>query len=348
MRRRTAGGLAGARRRLPRLAAAACLGLCAAWAAVAGPDLARAGAADAGTVDAGIADAGAADAGVAYAGAAYAGAAAVPVAAAAPLATGPVRHGTPPRIVTLAPNATELVYAAGAGADIVGTVLRSDYPPEARAIPRIGDGIQFSEETILTLRPTLVVGWLPSDGTRSLERRLAPLGVPLVYANPKSLDDIPALIRDLGDRLGTRATADAAARGLERRIRALRPAPPPPQTVFIEISADPLYTLGRDPLTNDLLARCGGVNPYATHAIAAPQVSVESVLHLNPQVLIVSPYGRETLAARRAWWAQHGLPAALADRIYAVDPDQLHRPGPRLVDAAEAICADLRDSRTRP
>ncbi len=131
---------------------------------------------------------------------------------------------------------------------------------------------------------------------------------------------------------------------VRHRIHALRPAPPPPQTVFIEISADPLYTLGRDPLTNDLLARCGGTNPYATHAIPAPQVSVESVLHLNPQVLIVSPYGRETLAARRAWWAQHGLAAALAGRIYAVDPDLRHRPGPRLVDAAEAICADLRNA----
>ncbi len=252
--------------------------------------------------------------------------------------------GAPPRIVTLAPNATELVYAAGAGGAIVGTVLRSDFPPAARAIPRVGDGIQFSEESILALHPTLVVAWQPSEGTRSLARHLAPLGVPLVYADPKSLDDIPALIRDLGERAGTRAAADTAARRLERRIRALRPAAPPPQTVFIEISADPLYTLGRDPLTNDLLARCGGINPYADGAIAAPQVSVESVLRLNPRVLIVSPYGRDTLAARRAWWSRHGLAAARTGRIYGIDPDLLHRPGPRLVDAAEAICADLRDS----
>lgn len=268
------------------------------------------------------------------------------LAAAACLCAGPARGaGTPPRIVTLAPNATELVYAAGAGGAIVGTVLRSDYPPAARAIPRVGDGIQLSEESILALHPTLVVGWQPSDGTRSLAQHLAPLGVPLIYADPKSLDDIPALVRDLGERLGTRAAANAAARDLERRIRALRPAAPPPQTVFIEISADPLYTLGRDPLTNDLLARCGGVNPYAEGAIAAPQVSVESVLRLNPRVLILSPYGRDTLAVRRAWWSRHGLAAARSGRIYAIDPDLLHRPGPRLVDAAEAICADLRDSR---
>src|SRR5690606_12917132 len=125
------------------------------------------------------------------------------------------------------------------------------------------------------------------------------------------------------------------------------PAPPPPQSVFIEISADPLYTLGRDPLTNDLLGRCGGVNPYAGSLLAAPQVSVESVLRLNPQVMILSPYGSETLAARRDWWARHGPEAARARRLYAIDPDWLHLPGPRLVDAAEAISADLREARPR-
>jgi len=266
---------------------------------------------------------------------------------AAPAAATPPTLHPQARIVTLAPNATELVYAAGAGADIVGTVLSSDYPPAARAIPRIGDGIQLSEETILSLRPTLVVAWLPTAGTRSLADRLAPLGVPLIYTRPTALDDIPALIRDLGTRLGTEATAGPAARALERRIQALQPASPP-QTVFIEIGADPLYTLGKDPLSNDLLARCGGINLYADSAIAAPQVSVESVLHLNPQVLIMSPSGHDTRAARTTWWAQHGLAAAQAGRVYAIAPDLLHRPGPRLIDAAEQLCADLRSSHTRP
>lgn len=265
--------------------------------------------------------------------------------AAGPADSAVSRPASLPRVVTLAPSVTELVYAAGAGADIVGTVLRSDYPPAAGNIPRIGDGIQISDESILALHPTLVVGWYPTDASRALADRLQPLGIPVMYADPKSLDDIPALIRQLGNRLGTQPTAEAAAAALQRRIRALRPAPPPQQKVFIEISTDPLFTLGRDPLINDLLARCGGVNPYADSRAAAPQVSVESVLHLDPQALIVSPYGRETLAARTQWWARHGLTAARHGRVYAIDPDWLHRPGPRLVDAAEAICRDLRESR---
>ncbi|WP_323018219.1 cobalamin-binding protein [Castellaniella sp.] len=249
------------------------------------------------------------------------------------------------RIITLAPSATELVYAAGAGADIVGTVLHSDYPPAARDIPRIGDGVQASEEAILALRPTLVVAWYPTDASRALASRLQALGTPLIYADPKTLDDIPALVRELGQRLGTQVRADATASALQQRIDRLPLASQPTQTVFIEISTDPLFTLGRDPLINDLLSRCGGRNLYADSRVAAPQVSVESVLHLNPHVLIMSPYGRETLTARTRWWAEHGLAAARQGRIYAIDPDWLHRPGPRLIDAAEAICRDLAQAR---
>ncbi|MFT0532666.1 cobalamin-binding protein [Castellaniella hirudinis] len=289
----------------------------------------------------------------------------------APAGAGPAARAAtapltaPHRVITLAPSVTELVYAAGAGASIVGTVLHSDYPPAARDIPRVGDGVQPSDEAVLALRPTLVAAWYPTEATQALAHRLQPLGIPLVYANPQSLDDIPRLVRQLGRQLDTAAQADSQARDLQRRIDALgqtrpdamgqtgadasRASPPraaatadaPPVSVFIEISADPLYTLGNTPLINDILTRCGGVNPYADSPIAAPQVSVETVLHLNPQVLIVSPYGHETLAARTRWWADHGLSAARAGRVYAVNPDWLHRPGPRLVDAAEVICEDL-------
>ncbi len=254
--------------------------------------------------------------------------------------------GAPHRIITLAPSATELVYAAGAGGDIVGTVLSSDYPPAARRIPRIGDGIQFDQETILALRPSLVIGWQSSGASQALASVLRHLGVPLVYANPRSLDEIPAQIRDLGRRLGTGPIADHAAKALQARIDALPVPAGLPLSVFIEVGADPLYTLGRDPLVNGLLSRCGGANAYADQPAAAPQVNAESVLRIDPDVVIVSPYGRETLAARRAYWAGLGLPAAVRGHLYAIDPDWLHRPGPRLVDAAEALCADLERART--
>ncbi|CAM5213564.1 Vitamin B12-binding protein [Castellaniella defragrans] len=171
---------------------------------------------------------------------------------------GPAARGQAPdrpRVITLSPSATELIYAAGAGADLVGTDRYSTYPPAARSLPRVGDAMQVNDEAILALRPTLVVGWQPSGDTAALATLLAGLHIPLVYANPRNLDDIPKLIRDLGKRLGTSGAANAAAHRLEQRIAALQAPAGPPRTVFIEVSADPLYTLGGDPLINDLLAR---------------------------------------------------------------------------------------------
>lgn len=249
--------------------------------------------------------------------------------------------GHTPRIITLAPNATELVFAAGAGKDIVATVQHSDYPAAAQGIPRVGNGIQYSAESILMLHPTLVIAWFPTEASRALADTLGRLDIPLVYANPQTLEDIPALIRQLGRQLGTQAQATQAAQALEARIARLRPVAPPAPTVFIEISADPLFTLGADPLTNNLLSHCGARNPYASRSIAAPQVSLESVLHLNPDALILSPVDQVSAQARAQWWARHGLEAALKGHVYTVNPDWLHRPGPRLIDAAEAICRDL-------
>lgn len=249
------------------------------------------------------------------------------------------------RIITLAPSATELVYAAGAGGEIVGTVLSSDYPAPARDIPRIGDGIQLDPETILALRPTLVVGWQASGISHALAEVLGRLGIPLIYAAPESLDDIPLLVRTLGRRLGTSSVAEPTADVLQARIKALPTPSGPPLTVFIEVSVDPLYTVGQDPLIDDLLTRCGGMNPYAGRLVAAPQPAVESVLRIDPDVVIVSPYGGQTLENRRVYWQGLGLRAAARGHLYAIDPDWLHRPGPRLVDAAEALCADLGQAR---
>ncbi|MFA5663129.1 cobalamin-binding protein [Castellaniella sp.] len=244
-----------------------------------------------------------------------------------------------PRVITLAPSVTELVFAAGAGDRIVGTVLSSDYPPQAAHLPRIGDGLLFNEEAVLALQPTLVLGWQDTPAARALGRRLAALNVPLEYVEPRNLDDIPRLIRQLGQQLGTEAQADRSAATLEARIDALGTRHAAPVTVFIEVGHAPLYTLGNDPLVNDLIRRCGGRNPYADRAIAAPQTSVESVLQQNPDMVIVSSDTPEGLARRQAWWAGYGLPAALAGRVHAIAADWLYRPGPRLVDAAEALCA---------
>lgn len=244
------------------------------------------------------------------------------------------------RIVSLAPHITELVFAAGGGNKLVATVSSSDYPPSARSLPRVGDGLSVNTESLLALQPDLVIAWHATGAALALAPTLQRLSISLIYAQPHVLTDIPLTIRHLGDLVGTPATAQAAAQVLDQRIAALldRYSKLTPVSVFIEIGNAPLYTIGKDSLLNDVLHTCGGVNIYADAVVAAPLVSTEDVLVRQPDVIITGGTDSLRLAARQAAWAKLNLQAAKHQHVYAIDSDALFRPGPRLIDAAEALC----------
>lgn len=247
------------------------------------------------------------------------------------------------RAITLAPHITELVFAAGAGDKIVGTVSSSDFPAGANAIPRVGDGMNANVEKTLALHPDVAIAWLPSGAAQTLAPVLSRLNIPLLYSRPRALDDIPAQIRRFGHLFATEDTALPVAKALEARIAALRAshAGSKPVSVFIEVGTSPLYTIGKDPLLNDALRLCGGVNIYADTEMAAPQINAESVLIRRPKVIIAPTADGARLNEARNRWAALHLPAALDSHVYGIDPDAFFRPGPRLVDAVEALCAYL-------
>ncbi|SHH22785.1 ABC transporter substrate-binding protein [Pollutimonas bauzanensis] len=251
------------------------------------------------------------------------------------------------RAITLAPHITELIFAAGAGDKIVATVTSSDYPPAALAIPRTGDGVNISVEKTLALRPDLVVAWHPAAAAATLAPALARLDIPLRYSAPDSLRDIPAEIIRFGKIFDTEAIAGPAAQALAQRLQTLsrRYAWRKPVSVFIEVGSSPLYTIGDEPVFNDALRICGGVNIYAGATAAAPQVSTEAILVAQPQVVITPAADAARLEAARSRWSQLRLPAALRGHIYGIDPDKLFRPGPRLIDAAEELCGYLEQAR---
>ncbi len=256
-------------------------------------------------------------------------------------------HKPATRVITLAPHLTELVFAAGAGNKIVATVISSDYPAAARDIPRIGNGLNISVEQVIALKPDLVLAWQPSGPAQTLAPTLATLHIPLVYIAPKRLADIPKAILKLGRLLGTGPLAQHEAGRLQRRIAALTKqyASLRPVSVFIEVGTAPLYTIGRDPLINDALRVCAGKNVYAHAVLAAPQISAENVLAAKPDVIITSATQTGGLGERQAYWSRLQLPAALLHHIYAINPDELFRPGPRLIDASEELCRDLSHAR---
>lgn len=253
-----------------------------------------------------------------------------------PLAT----HKSANRVITLAPHVTEMVFAAGAGDKVVATVSSSNYPPEAVKIPRVGDGLSINAEQLLTLEPDLIVGWQNTLAIQKLMPMLTKLGISVMYSEPRTLDDIPASIEQLGKAMGTPGTADAQASDLREQLATLRStyAGRAPVSVFIEIGTGPLYTLGDDTLTNDAIAACGGVNVFGDSALVAPAVTIESVLARNPDVVIIANRSEDRVAQRADYWQRLHLSAARQHHVYGIDPDMLVRPGPRLFQATKELC----------
>ncbi|MFO7746773.1 MAG: ABC transporter substrate-binding protein [Orrella sp.] len=230
-----------------------------------------------------------------------------------------------PRIVSLTPHATEMLFAAGAGNFIVATVTSSDYPAQAQSIPKLGDGLNTSVEQVLDWQPDWVVGW-PS----TLMTQLKSLGVKTMVLEAQSLDEIPVLIHAIGDRLGTVDQADVQSAQLFDHIKKLsrKVTPRLPVDVAVLASPDGQYVLGKHPLINQTLDLCGGQNVFADTLATAPAVSLESLLAANPKIV----------------FSGHSPPAWLADQfeVMVIDPDWLYRPGPRFINAAEQICTKLK------
>lgn len=246
------------------------------------------------------------------------------------------------RAVTLAPHATELVYAAGAGGYLIATIRGSDYPPAARQLPVIGDGTQPDPERVAAVRPDLIIAWQPSAAA-PLVRVMDKLGVPVYYSDPQTLAAIPDAIERLGVLFGTESTAAPAAQALRARLDALaaRYASRKPVRVFVQAGLDPIYTLNHASIVSDALRLCGGVNVFAQAPVVAPQVGLENVLAARPDAVLAGVSTPADTARNLAAWRGMGLPAAQAGHVFGIDADALYRPGPRLVDAAEQLCADL-------
>lgn len=246
------------------------------------------------------------------------------------------------RAVTLAPHATELVYAAGAGDYLAATIRGSDYPPAVRRVPVIGDGTQPDAERVAAARPDLLIAWQPS-AVQPLTRVMDKLGVPVFYSDPLTLAAIPDAVERMGVLFGTEAVARPAAAQLRQRLAALtaRYAGRRPVRVFVQAGMDPIYTLNDSSIVGDALRVCGGVNVFGQAPVVAPQVGLESVLAARPEAVLAGVSRPEDTARNLAAWQALGLPAARLGHVFGVDADALYRPGPRLIDAAEALCADL-------
>jgi iron complex transport system substrate-binding protein len=250
------------------------------------------------------------------------------------------------RIVSLAPSLTEITYAAGAGAALVGTVEYSDYPAAARRLPRVGDGWRVDVEQVLALRPDLILAWTSGTPQATIEQ-LESVGLRVVPVSTFRLADVPAALRLVGRLAGTQSVAEVAAVRFEAEVLRLRErhAGARVLTVFIQIDDQPLYTVGGRHVLSEVAELCNGRNVFADLSQVAPQVDVEAVLARNPQVILSTD---DTVADPAAGWRRWPqLAAVQAGAIYALPSDLVARATPRLVEGVAATCAALDDARRR-
>ncbi len=252
------------------------------------------------------------------------------------------------RIVSLAPHATENLFAAGAGRQLVGAVDYSDYPEAAKRIRNVGSYERPDLETIVALKPDLVVVW-QSGNAGGVVKRLHALGLPVYQTQPDRLEDIPANIEKLGRLAGSEAVSARVAADFRQRLAALRKqyATRPAVPVFYQAWHQPLLTVGGDQIISDAIRLCGGANVFAGLAAKAPTVSVEAVLAANPEAIVASGMGRETPVGLDDWRQWKRLRAVARDNLFFVSADLMQRPTPRLLEGAEQLCRHLETARAR-
>ncbi|MEE8389012.1 MAG: cobalamin-binding protein [Acidiferrobacterales bacterium] len=244
------------------------------------------------------------------------------------------------RIISLSPHITELLFAAGAGDRLVGVVEYSDYPAAARTIKRIGSAFRVDMEGLVSLQPDLVVAWTSgnSDSDIAMIKRF---GIPIFYSDPKHLEDIPTQITNLAQLSATEEIAVRATRTFTRKHKELlnRHSGQTAISVFYQLWHQPIMTVNKNHLINDVIELCGGVNVFASLSSLTPVVGVEDVITANPDYIIASSVGRSELTSMWGKWS--GFAAAGKKGFIIVPADLLHRQGPRIIQAAEIMCRGL-------
>jgi iron complex transport system substrate-binding protein len=250
------------------------------------------------------------------------------------------------RVVTLAPNLAELVYAAGAGDTLVGVSAYSDYPPAVRTLPQVGDAFLVDREQLTLLEPDLVLAW-QSGTPEHVVDELRAAGFRVETIRTRSLEDVATAMRRIGALTGFSDVAAETAVAYSANLQRLRDrhAGDDGIRVFYQVSARPLYTVGGRHYVSELIRLCGGRNVFADLEAPAPAVDVEAVVERDPEVLLASTdAGRDAFDEWRRWPA---MAANRYDNRFLMPADEIGRATPRLAAAGKAVCDALDEARVR-
>lgn len=252
------------------------------------------------------------------------------------------------RIISMAPHATELLFAAGGGERIVGAINFSDYPEAAKKIPLVGSNAQIDMERVIALKPDLLVVWQSGNTGRQLEQ-LGKLGIPVFYSEPHKLDQVADSLTRFGRLLGTEAAAAKSAADYRASIAGLgaRYAKRPRVRVFYQIWDKPIYTLSGKHIIDDAIRLCGGENIFAGLAVVAPSVSTEAVLQANPEAIFGGDQHDPGDAGIGIWKPYRSLLAVERGNMFRLEGELLTRPGPRMAQGVAQLCDKIELARQR-
>lgn len=246
----------------------------------------------------------------------------------------------PARIISMAPNITEILFALGLADRIVGVSSYCNYPPEALKKEPIGGYINPSLEKVVSLRPDLVIG--TADGElRPFVNKMASMGISVYITNPGTVDEVIRTIRHVGELTSSLSEALKLGRFMRQRIQGVEErvkGRPRPRVLHL-LSFEPLMSSGKGSFVHDLIELAGGENIVKGLKARHPRISMEEVIAKDPQVILLSGMVlKDPGGEQKHWWDRwKEISAVKSGRIHVIHPDIIHRPSPRIVDGLEAV-----------
>lgn len=241
------------------------------------------------------------------------------------------------RVVSLAPSLSEIVAELGAANVLVGVLDGGDRPAALAHVPSVGHYGQLDMERLLSLRPDLILLWPGSVGPAQREQ-LQRLNIPVYVAEPHSLEQLTTQVQAIAEQLGRAEAGRQLAAQLRQRLVELRQRyqRAEPLRVFYQVWDQPLYTVGGGQIISDALTVCGARNVFDDLKLPAPQVSIESVLQRDPEMILVGDQAQK--AAWKVW-------PAMAERVRQVPDRGLERPSGQMLEAVGRLCQVIAPNR---
>jgi iron complex transport system substrate-binding protein len=252
------------------------------------------------------------------------------------------------RIVSLAPNITEILFAIGLGNEIAGVTLDSDYPPDAARKPKVGTFWQPDIEAVVAVKPDLVIT-LGFEQQRNLAERLRRIGYRNLIVNIEKVSDLFEAIERIGAAAGRQRQANELITHIRtklQRLASLVGAESKVKVLWV-VQREPLRVAGRDTFINEMIELAGGENAIGPTVQIYPPIGSEQVVACNAEVIIEPTMGRLDIEEQRdmalQYWSKFNrLPAVVNRRIFVIRGDTVSRLGPRLYEAAETVAGCLR------